>query len=372
MFQAQIALDSAFPPPPVGASVIPADLGGDSRMRSGHLRGILQFIRVRGGDPIAALDRSEIEISVINDPDESVSCSAVVAMLEDCSQTLQDPLFGMRFGATQSADVFGSVAALGRAASIVGEGLRCFVKYLPLIHSAEGVLDVRTTEKHGEMRWIASGEFASNRQGNYQSAVLQMMILNMLGGKSFRPNYVTLIAEVPSSCRDELEQQLGCRVVGGSADNAIGFDARVLDWPVQTSSRMIHALIESHFRSIRARSRPDLVERVQAFIDRALPIGRCTLHRCAATLGMSARTLQVRLEGVNECFTEMVEKRRAAIARELVATEDLTMVEIAGLLGYAEQSSFSRAFRRWYGASPQQLRAETLRRPSAVVQSRCA
>lgn len=372
MLQTQIGPDSSISSPAACASLIPADWGGESRMRSGHLRGILQFIRVRGGDPMAALERSGIESSVINDPDELVSCKATVAILEDCSQTLRDPLFGMRFGATQSADVFGSVAALGRAASTVGEGLRSFVDYLPLIHSAEGVLDVRSTHKHSELRWIASGEFASNRQGNYQSAVLQMMILNMLGGKGFRPNYVTLIADVPPSCRDELEQQLGCRVEGGSTDNVIGFDARVLDWPVQTSNRMIHALIESHFRSIRARSRPNLVERVQAFIDRALPVGRCTLHRCAAALGVSARSLQVRLEGVNECFTEMVEKRRAAIARELVTNEELTMVEIAGLLGYAEQSSFSRAFRRWYGASPQQLRSEVLRQSDAPLQSRAA
>lgn len=367
MFQRQIAQDSGVLPPSGCAAQIPADWGvSDSRMRSGHLRGILQFIRVQGGDPMAALEHSEIPISVINDPDELVSCSSVVSILEDCSETLRDPLFGMRFGATQSADVFGSVAALGRAASTVGEGLRCFTEYLPLMHSGEGFLEVRSTEKQAELRWIADGEFATNRQGNYQSAVLQMMILGMLAGKGFRPNYVTIIADVPAACRDELQQQLGCRVEGNCARNAIGFDARVLDWPVLTSNRMIYALIESHFRSIRARSRPNLVEQVQAFIDRALPTGRCTLHSCAAALGVSSRTLQVRLEGLGECFTEMVEKRRAAIARELIAADDLSMVEIAGLLGYAEQSSFSRAFRRWYGASPQQLRTEVLRRPGTV------
>lgn len=367
MFERQIVSDCTVPSPACAAVRIPDDWGvSDSRMRSGHLRGILQFIRTRGGDPIAALERSGIGISVINDPDELVSCSAVVSILEDCSETLRDPLFGMRFGATQSADVFGSVAALGRAAATVSEGLRCFVDYLPIMHSSEGLLEVRGARQHGELRWVADGKFASNRQGNYQSAVLQMMILRMLGGKEFRPNYVTIIADVPANCRDELEQQLGCRVEGGSSHNAIGFDARVFDWPVQTSNRMIHALIESHFRTIRARSQPNLVERVRAFIDKALPTGRCTLRACAAALGMSPRTLQVRLEAADECFTEMVEKQRAAIARELIAAENLTMVEIAGLLGYAEQSSFSRAFRRWYGASPQQLRAELLQKPIAL------
>lgn len=327
-------------------------------MRSGHLRGILQFIRMRGGNPIEALDRSEIAISAINDPDELVPCDAVVDILEDSAARLGDPLFGMRFGMTQSADVFGSVAALGRAASTVNEGLHCFAEYLPLMHSSEGMLEVRRAERHGELRWVAGGRFASNRQGNYQSAVLQMKILRMLGGAAFRPNYVTLIADVPRGSREELEQHLGCRVDACGDSNAIGFDARVFDWPVQTSSRMIHALIESHFRTIRASSRPNLVERVQAFIDKAMPTGRCTLRTCAAAMGTSPRTLQIRLEAVGESFTDMVEERRAAIAHQLIASGNLSMVEIAGLLGYAEQSSFSRAFRRWYGASPQQVRAE--------------
>jgi len=103
-----------------------------------------------------------------------------------------------------------------RASATVREGLGCFIDYLPIVHSSEGVLEVRSGRQHGEMRWVADGEYASNRQGNYQSAVLQMMILRMLAGKEFRPSYVTLVAGVPAQCRDELEQQLGCRVEGGS------------------------------------------------------------------------------------------------------------------------------------------------------------
>jgi AraC-like DNA-binding protein len=340
----------------------PADWGvGDGQMRSGHLRGLLQFIRVRGGNPVETLERSGISITAMNDPDDLVPCEAVVDILEDCAIRLGDPLFGMRFGLTQSADVFGSVAALGRAASTVSEGLGCFVDYLPLMHSSEGHLEVRQAERHGELRWVADGRFATNAQGNYQSAVLQMKILRMLAGVAFHPLYITLVAEVPRGSRDELEQQLGCRIESGGSRNAIGFDARVFDWPVQTSSRMIHALIESHLRTIRASSRPNLIERVRAFIDKAMPTGRCTLRSCAAAMGTSPRTLQIRLEAANASFTDMVEERRAEMARELVAVSDLSMIEIAGLLGYAEQSSFSRAFRRWHGTSPQKVRAEMLR-----------
>lgn len=341
------------------SSTVPVDWGvGPNQMRSGHLRGILRFVRTRGGDPASLLERCNIPSLALNDPELLVDCNAVVDMLEDSATNLNDSLFGARFGATQSVDVFGTVAALGRATQTVGEGLSSFIKYLPLMHSSEGWLELVRSDRHAEHRWTGSGRFASNLQGNLQAAVLQMKILRMLGGKEFRPSYVTLVADIESARIEELERLLECRVLPNGQHNAVGFDARVLDWPVPTSNRMIHALIESHLRAIGSQRKPALTERVSAFISNALPSGSCTLSACADILGTSPRTLQLKLEAEGESFTEMVEERRAAIARQLLETDDMSLIEIAGRLGYAEQSSFSRAFRRWYGSSPQQMRKQ--------------
>jgi len=53
----------------------------------------------------------------------------------------------------------------------------------------------------------------------------------------------------------------------------------------------------------------------------------------------------------------MVEAARRELADLYLAEANMPMAQIAGLLGYAEQSSFNRACRRWYSMSPRERRA---------------
>jgi AraC-like DNA-binding protein len=48
---------------------------------------------------------------------------------------------------------------------------------------------------------------------------------------------------------------------------------------------------------------------------------------------------------------------RAAVARSHLARNEISISEIAHLLGFTELSSFSRAFRQWTGQSPVRYRA---------------
>ena len=46
-----------------------------------------------------------------------------------------------------------------------------------------------------------------------------------------------------------------------------------------------------------------------------------------------------------------------ALAKEYLERQELSLDEVAFSLGYAEQSSFGRAFKRWTGMTPQNYRA---------------
>jgi AraC-like DNA-binding protein len=83
----------------------------------------------------------------------------------------------------------------------------------------------------------------------------------------------------------------------------------------------------------------------------------CTIDRCAEKVGMSVRTLQGRLAAEGARFSEIVERQRAALAKAHLAQRQLSLDEIADRLGYGEQTSFGRAFKRWTGVTPQQFRA---------------
>ena len=77
-----------------------------------------------------------------------------------------------------------------------------------------------------------------------------------------------------------------------------------------------------------------------------------------------------RLSEAGAVFSDMVDAVRREIAQDYVLNSDHTLTDISLMLGYQELSSFSRAFRRWTNASPQQLRDqaeipdETMKRPT--------
>lgn len=76
----------------------------------------------------------------------------------------------------------------------------------------------------------------------------------------------------------------------------------------------------------------------------------------AARLNMTSRTLHRALAREGWSFTEIVEQHRRYLAHDLLGERRLSIAEIADRLGYAEVRSFARAFRRWYGITPSELR----------------
>jgi AraC-like DNA-binding protein len=329
-------------------------------MRAGHLRGFFEQVHGSGGDPRAILERHGIDPFGFSDPDSYLDCSAAVNMLEFCADRFNDRLFGARLARRQSADVFGAAAALGRAAPTFGEGLRCVREFLPVIHSSEGALLLFSTRHRAEHRWTGDGLFETNVQGNFQSLILQLKLLQMLGGSDFHPDYVMLRADMTAREIVELEDWIGCRVSARQEHNAIGFSAQVLDWPILTSNRPVFSIIKSFLESIQ-KSKPTFTEKVAAYLQDNLSTGACSLERCAKALGTSRRMLQWRLHNDGLTFSEMVEQERVRLARRLLTESPMSIIEIAGLLGYSEQSSFGRACRRWFGVAPGALRRSAMK-----------
>ena len=73
---------------------------------------------------------------------------------------------------------------------------------------------------------------------------------------------------------------------------------------------------------------------------------------------MSERTLVRRLAELDTSFADLVDELRHDLARKYLAQPDLSLVHIAFLLGYSNQSAFNLACKRWSGKTPREVRAE--------------
>lgn len=91
-------------------------------------------------------------------------------------------------------------------------------------------------------------------------------------------------------------------------------------------------------------------------IRRALPGGNLTVDTLARELGISRRTMQRRLNVLGSNFKELLQAVREEQSRRYLDDPRLAITEIALLLGYSDQASFSNAFKSWCGCAPTEYR----------------
>jgi AraC-like DNA-binding protein len=112
--------------------------------------------------------------------------------------------------------------------------------------------------------------------------------------------------------------------------------------------------------------RDDIIARVRALFIELLPSGECDKEKVAAQLNMSERSLQSKLAARNTSYRNLLNETRQELALQYIRQGLHSVSEVTYLLGFADISSFSRAFRSWVGVSPSEYRDRSLGRKTGT------
>lgn len=328
-------------------------------LQTGWYKGLKDLVRSRGHDPARILEQHEIDPAKFEDCNYHLDGTRAVSLMQSCSELLEDPLFGLHLAEQQDPDVFGCAMALARAASTVRQALESLVEYVPAFCSPEAGLQlVEGSGGVAELRWWTVVPLDDRgQQVNYQGLLLIAKTLQMLGRDHFRPRYATLMCAIGRGEHQALQSRLGCRVTGRAGANAVAFSADLLEAQLPTANRLLFTVLESGLSQLREQARPSFIQRVETYVRRTLPTGQFCVEHCAATLGTSPRTLQKHLTQQRTAFSDIVQNERVKLAKHALLWTDRSLDEIAFQLGYAEQTSFGRAFKRMVGMTPQAFRS---------------
>ena len=113
---------------------------------------------------------------------------------------------------------------------------------------------------------------------------------------------------------------------------------------------------EEYLKNFASLSQDDLPTRCKAYLLGHLTSGVPTEAEVARELSLSRRSLQRRLSEFGLSFKAVVDATRHELALRYLDDPDKRVTEITFLLGFSEQSAFSRAFRRWQSQSPSAYR----------------
>ena len=150
----------------------------------------------------------------------------------------------------------------------------------------------------------------------------------------------------------------GCDVAFGADHDGLLFANATLDRPNRLGDEGITRFLIGHLDDELRKLAQDrsVEEMTKDAIARALSDGPPKMDAVARRLGMSTRSLHRRLSEDGLSFQRVVERTRQELAEGLLRDDQYSIAEIAFLTGFSEQSAFSRAFKRWVGASPANFR----------------
>lgn len=315
-----------------------------------------ELINRLGGKTEALLERYGIDPRVLTLDNQFVDCQPFVELFEYCASEFNDPLFGFHLAELQSENVYGCVTALCKAAGTIRQGIHGLIDYLPVVHSTESLLELVEGNSISELRWTEHSDFGSNDQADGQGLVLNLKVLRAMAGSNFVPSYVNVSDQLYRKVGRELEKLVACPIRASKERSCIAFSSEILSQPSMGATRPLYQLLDSYLGRLKVSRKPDLLDQVKQFIARELGRGEFCIDACAKELGLSARSLQIRLRASHVSYSDILDSQRLERAKLKLRHSDLSIAEIADQLGYVERTSFGRAFKRWTGSSPQQYR----------------
>jgi AraC-like DNA-binding protein len=170
-----------------------------------------------------------------------------------------------------------------------------------------------------------------------------------------------------ATLRAELERYLGCAPTYEARHGRLVFAQADWDAPLVGANARLRATLEAHASALYAEAIRDgsFGERVRAVVAQLLRDGEPRIGEVAQRLGMTARTLQRRLQDEALAFTTLVDEARMQMARRYLSDPALSIAEVSFALGYSEPSAFTRAFKRWSGSAPAEYREAARAGPAA-------
>jgi AraC-like DNA-binding protein len=325
-------------------------------VRASALKGFPALVRELGGDPARLLAPARLAPDQLADPDLFIPFTALARSLERAASDLDCPDFGRRLARRQDIEIIGPMALAARYSVTAEDAIRHMARYMPthtpalrtdLVDLGDGrhryVLEVRARGLPGTVQVHELGLGVS------------LNIATVLFGPTFRPLRASF-PHAPAGPAPSYVEYFDCPVTF-DADHC-GLDLRTQDLTRRrpTADPQIGELVERYLDSGSQRADDDLIERVRKLIVHTLPAGRAHVTAIAAHLGVHPRTLHRWLAPIGHTYDDLLDEVRRERAEHYLTYSALPVSTISVLLGYTQQSAFTRACRRWFGAPPTKLR----------------
>jgi len=331
----------------------------EGRLRVDHLGGVPRILREHGVHPAAFFVEHGLDPQFLDDPRSEICFTALGPLLAAAARRTRCPHFGLLATQGIGLGALGIVGRLARSAPDVGTALRSLRDHLA-VRDRGAVVTLALNGGSASLGYAIYAEGAEGSEGSDQiydgAMAIASNLLRELCGPRARPTEVLFSHHRPADPRP-WRRVFEAPLHFDADRTALVFPASWLERRAVNADPALHRLLDKRVRELEARAAQDLVGEVRRSLRAQQLGGRLSVGEMARTLAIHRRTLNRRLEALNTSVHDVAEELRFEVARQLVGSTSIPLIEIAGALGYADASGFTRAFRRWSGSTPSAWRS---------------
>jgi AraC-like DNA-binding protein len=312
---------------------------------------ILRALAARGLDtaPIAA--RAGIDPAALG-PDARVPREALDRLWALAVEASGDPAFGLEVSRYPAQTTFHALGYAVLASTTLREAFERIIRYRRLIGD---VIELRLVEAGDRWRFeidVSRHAGVPLQAVDAVAAICARQARALHAPRPCDPLAVEFARPAPADAAP-YSRLFRAPVRFAAAANALEYARADLDAPLPAgNAELARGNDEVLVRYLARLEQSRLASRVQQALLDAMPDGAPSKAAVARTHGMSARNLQRRLAEEGTSFSALLADARVSLARTYVDEGRLSVTEIAFVLGFADTSAFSRAFKRWTGLSP--------------------
>ncbi len=323
-----------------------------------HVIRVLQGAARSGADIPRLLEAVGISRDLLEDTDARIERDTFVQLMLEVMKQTEDEFLGFGQGRKSKPGTFSMMAhAVINCANLEKAVLRGIRFY--------ELFDLRfrcALERDGDIAWL---EVDASPHLDFREVIVESVLLlslrfmGWLVGKAIEPRRVQL--DFPRSEEaDDYRTLFTCPVDFEAQTSCVVFDAEYLDLPlVQNELSLSRFLKDSLAQLIDGNiHNVGLPAQIRAIISRDYGNNFPDFSEICEKLNMTPQTLRRRLKEGNTSYQEIKDSIRKDASIHYLSKPELSIDEIALLMGFSEASSFHRAFKKWTGKTPSAYRRE--------------
>lgn len=327
---------------------------------AGLVRGLIELAVSKGANAPALVARAGIGLDELEDQDNRIATAKYVVLMRAAQELSGDPALALHYGETVDMSEVSIVGLIMNASATMTEAFEQMNRFGRLAAEVDiaGNQDRFHLILQGGEMWLTDTRADPNTIPEFTEGAFARLVC---GPRRFlpRPHVLEVLFTHPAPpYRTEYDRIFQCPVVFDSHWNAMRMEPSLAVHRVALQPRYAFGVLSAQAEALlnTLENTRSARGRVENLLMPILHTGQASMESVAAKMGISRATLFRKLKSENVTFETVLDELRHRLAVHYLSGKKASVNSVAYLVGFSDPAAFSRAFKRWTGSSPRDVR----------------